>query len=238
MFPPGGVTAPVLHSIRVAPLMFPVLGGAAAIIMGWPRRIVSRALLVAVDSLLAIAPAAVISFIIRGRLPTGETTRWRCSHRSCGRGRSRPTTCRCRHHPPVDRMATRSRGTSPVPRKRGRHRHRSSSHVPSRGLRAGTQPVEGAPTDRARSLVGGDREFPDRAPLRLSGAETAHIRAISAPDACGRSGSAFAVDLALMLVETPEQVLLERAPPAPPGVRHRRRTERQGVATVSESGVM
>ncbi len=59
-------TAVVIGAMLVAPLMFPVLGGAAAIIMGWPRRIVSRTLLVTVGSLLAIMLAAIISFIIPG----------------------------------------------------------------------------------------------------------------------------------------------------------------------------
>lgn len=63
----GDSTAVVIGAMLVAPLMFPVLGGAAAIVMGWPRRIVSRALLVAAGSLLAVMIAAVISFIVPGR---------------------------------------------------------------------------------------------------------------------------------------------------------------------------
>ncbi|MCL1595692.1 MAG: DUF389 domain-containing protein [Actinomycetia bacterium] len=59
-------TAVVIGAMLVAPLMFPVLGGAAAVVMGWPRRIVNRALLVAGGSLLAVMLAAVISFIIPG----------------------------------------------------------------------------------------------------------------------------------------------------------------------------
>jgi uncharacterized membrane protein len=47
--------------------MLPVLGGAAAVVMGWPRRIVNRALLVAAGSVLAVVLAAAISFIIPGR---------------------------------------------------------------------------------------------------------------------------------------------------------------------------
>jgi uncharacterized hydrophobic protein (TIGR00271 family) len=63
----GDSTAVVIGAMLVAPLMFPVLGGAAAIVMGWPRRIVNRALLVAAGSVLAVGLAAGISFIIPGR---------------------------------------------------------------------------------------------------------------------------------------------------------------------------
>jgi uncharacterized hydrophobic protein (TIGR00271 family) len=63
----GDSTAVVIGAMLVAPLMFPVLGGAAAIVMGWPRRIVNRALLVAAGSLLAVLLAAAISFVIPGR---------------------------------------------------------------------------------------------------------------------------------------------------------------------------
>jgi uncharacterized hydrophobic protein (TIGR00271 family) len=63
----GDSTAVVIGAMLVAPLMFPVLGGAAAIVMGWPRRIVSRALLVAAGSLLAVLLAVAISFLIPGR---------------------------------------------------------------------------------------------------------------------------------------------------------------------------
>lgn len=62
----GDSTAVVIGAMLVAPLMFPVLGAAAAIVMGWPRRIVSRALIVAAGSLLAVILAAVISFIVPG----------------------------------------------------------------------------------------------------------------------------------------------------------------------------
>ncbi|MCH8129079.1 MAG: hypothetical protein IIC70_04160, partial [Acidobacteria bacterium] len=41
-------TAVVIGAMLVAPLMFPVLGAAAAIVMGWPLRIIRRVLLVAV----------------------------------------------------------------------------------------------------------------------------------------------------------------------------------------------
>jgi len=60
-------TAVVIGAMLLAPLMFPVLGAAAAIVMGWPRRILSRGLLVAAGSVLAVMLAAVISFIIPGR---------------------------------------------------------------------------------------------------------------------------------------------------------------------------
>ena len=63
----GDSTAVVIGAMLVAPLMFPVLGGAAAVVMGWPRRIVNRALLVAAGSVLAVVLAAAISFIIPGR---------------------------------------------------------------------------------------------------------------------------------------------------------------------------
>lgn len=62
----GDSTAVVIGAMLVAPLMFPVLGAAAAIVMGWPRRIVNRALLVAAGSLLAVVLAAAISFAIPG----------------------------------------------------------------------------------------------------------------------------------------------------------------------------
>jgi uncharacterized hydrophobic protein (TIGR00271 family) len=64
----GDSTAVVIGAMLVAPLMFPVLGGSAAIVMGWPRRIVSRTLLVAAGSLLAVLLAAAISFIVPGRV--------------------------------------------------------------------------------------------------------------------------------------------------------------------------
>jgi uncharacterized hydrophobic protein (TIGR00271 family) len=63
----GDSTAVVIGAMLVAPLMFPLLGGAAAIVMGWPRRMVNRALLVAAGSVLAVVLAAAISFIIPGR---------------------------------------------------------------------------------------------------------------------------------------------------------------------------
>ena len=62
----GDSTAVVIGAMLVAPLMLPILGGAAAVVMGWPRRIVNRALLVTAGSVLAVALAAAISFIIPG----------------------------------------------------------------------------------------------------------------------------------------------------------------------------
>jgi len=61
-------TAVVIGAMLVAPLMFPVLGGAAAIVMGWPRRIVSRTVIVAAGSALAVLIAAAISFLVPGRV--------------------------------------------------------------------------------------------------------------------------------------------------------------------------
>ena len=61
-------TAVVIGAMLVAPLMLPVLGGAAAIVMGWPRRILHRAILVAAGSVLAVALAAAISFLVPGRV--------------------------------------------------------------------------------------------------------------------------------------------------------------------------
>ena len=61
-------TAVVIGAMLVAPLMFPVLGAAAAIVMGWPLRIIRRVLLVAVGSALAVALAAAISFVVPGRV--------------------------------------------------------------------------------------------------------------------------------------------------------------------------
>lgn len=61
-------TAVVIGAMLVAPLMFPVLGGAAAIVMGWPRRIVSRTVIVAAGSGMAVLIAALISFLVPGRV--------------------------------------------------------------------------------------------------------------------------------------------------------------------------
>lgn len=59
-------TAVVIGAMLLAPLMFPVLGAAAAIVMGWPLRIIRRVLLVAVGSVLAVVLAAVISLVVPG----------------------------------------------------------------------------------------------------------------------------------------------------------------------------
>ncbi len=61
-------TAVVIGAMLVAPLMLPVLGGAAAIVMGWPRRVLNRAFLVAAGSVLAVVLAAAISFLVPGRV--------------------------------------------------------------------------------------------------------------------------------------------------------------------------
>ncbi len=60
-------TAVVIGAMLVAPLMLPVLGAAAAIVMGWPLRLIRRMLLVAVGSVLAVMLAGAISFLIPGR---------------------------------------------------------------------------------------------------------------------------------------------------------------------------
>jgi len=60
-------TAVVIGAMLVAPLMLPVIGAAAALVMGWPLRLIQRALLVAVGAVLAVALAALISFVIPGR---------------------------------------------------------------------------------------------------------------------------------------------------------------------------
>lgn len=59
-------TAVVIGAMLVAPLMGPVLGVSAAMVMGWPRRIVRQALLIVIASGLAVFLAALISFTIPG----------------------------------------------------------------------------------------------------------------------------------------------------------------------------
>lgn len=59
-------TAVVIGAMLVAPLMGPVLGVSAALVMGWPRRVVRQALLIIVASALAVLLAAIISFTIPG----------------------------------------------------------------------------------------------------------------------------------------------------------------------------
>ncbi len=60
-------TAVVIGAMLVAPLMVPVIGAAAALVMGWPLRLTQRALLIAVGAVLAVALAALISFVVPGR---------------------------------------------------------------------------------------------------------------------------------------------------------------------------
>jgi len=60
-------TAVVIGAMLVAPLMVPVLGTAAAIVMGWPLRLIRRVLLVATGAALTVLLAAAISFVIPGR---------------------------------------------------------------------------------------------------------------------------------------------------------------------------
>ncbi len=59
-------TAVVIGAMLVAPLMIPVLGAAAAAVMGWPLRLMRRALLVAAGSVLAVLSAALVSFVVPG----------------------------------------------------------------------------------------------------------------------------------------------------------------------------
>ena len=62
----GDSTAVVIGAMLLAPLMVPVLGVAAAMVMGWPFRIVSYGSLVALGAVLAVLFAGVISFVIPG----------------------------------------------------------------------------------------------------------------------------------------------------------------------------
>ena len=61
-------TAVVIGAMLVAPLMVPVLGVAAAMVMGWPARLVRRVLFVAAGSILAVVVAAAISFLVPGSM--------------------------------------------------------------------------------------------------------------------------------------------------------------------------
>ena len=61
-------TAVVIGAMLVAPLMMPVLGVAAAMVMGWPVRLAHRALLVIGGSVLAVLLAAVISLLVPGSM--------------------------------------------------------------------------------------------------------------------------------------------------------------------------
>ena len=60
-------TAVVIGAMLVAPLMLPVVGAAAALVMGWPVRLIRHTVLVAVGSALAVALAALISLLVPGR---------------------------------------------------------------------------------------------------------------------------------------------------------------------------
>ncbi len=59
-------TAVVIGAMLVAPLMAPVLGISAAIVMDWPRRAASAAVTATFGSVLAVALAALVSAIIPG----------------------------------------------------------------------------------------------------------------------------------------------------------------------------
>ena len=57
-------TAVVIGAMIVAPLMGPVLGISAALVMDWPRRAAESAVVASAGSLLAIALAAVAAFVL------------------------------------------------------------------------------------------------------------------------------------------------------------------------------
>jgi uncharacterized hydrophobic protein (TIGR00271 family) len=59
-------TAVVIGAMLVAPLMGPVLGFAAAIVIGWPRRVFRQGTLVVFGSVLAVVLAVVIAFAMPG----------------------------------------------------------------------------------------------------------------------------------------------------------------------------
>ncbi len=59
-------TAVVIGAMLVAPLMGPVLGVAAALVMDWPARVLSSAVTVAAGSAFAVALAMIISFAMPG----------------------------------------------------------------------------------------------------------------------------------------------------------------------------
>ncbi len=62
-------TAVVIGAMLVAPLMGPVLGVSAALVMDWPRRVAGSAATVAIGSVFAVALAMVISFAMPGDPP-------------------------------------------------------------------------------------------------------------------------------------------------------------------------
>ncbi|MBT8202416.1 MAG: DUF389 domain-containing protein [Acidimicrobiia bacterium] len=59
-------TAVVIGAMLVAPLMGPVLGVAASVVMGWPRRISQQFTLVLIGALLAVGLATLISLAVPG----------------------------------------------------------------------------------------------------------------------------------------------------------------------------
>ena len=59
-------TAVVIGAMLVAPLMSPIMGFAAALVMGWPLKAIRQAIVAAVGALGAIALAAAVSAIIPG----------------------------------------------------------------------------------------------------------------------------------------------------------------------------
>ncbi len=61
-------TAVVIGAMLIAPLMGPVLGVAAAMVMGWPRRLVRQSALVITGAALAVALAAAISLAVPGAM--------------------------------------------------------------------------------------------------------------------------------------------------------------------------
>lgn len=60
--------AVIIGAMVVAPLMGPVLGVAASVVMGWPRRGVRQALIVLAGATGAIALAAIIAALLPGEL--------------------------------------------------------------------------------------------------------------------------------------------------------------------------
>lgn len=60
-------TAVVIGAMLVAPLLAPVLGIAASLVMGWPRRVLSQAINVTLAAVGAVALAYAISLVVPGR---------------------------------------------------------------------------------------------------------------------------------------------------------------------------
>lgn len=59
-------TAVVIGAMLVAPLMSPIMGFAAALVMGWPMKALRQAIVAAVGAMGAIALAAAVSAVIPG----------------------------------------------------------------------------------------------------------------------------------------------------------------------------